>query len=116
MLKGVVKTDGGISLGAYLNGLPVNEIIIRTDGGFSFMKQGKELVRITEDGISYGTSLGDSAVSGQSVSKVPISITLRIRQMRAVSVSIITVRREAEQDTATLPYMTGNPEAARSWK
>jgi hypothetical protein len=64
MLKGVVKTDGGISLGAYLHGLPVNEIIIRTDGGFSFMKQGKELVRITEDGISYGTSLGDSARIG----------------------------------------------------
>ena len=28
------------------------------------MKQGKELVRITEDGISYGTSLGDSARIG----------------------------------------------------
>ena len=64
MLKGIVKTDGSISLGAYLRGLPVNEIIIRTDGGFSFMKQGKELVRITEDGISYGTSLGDSARIG----------------------------------------------------
>lgn len=64
MLKGIVRADGDASLGAYLGGLLVNEIVIRTDGTFSFMKQGKELARITEDGISYGTSLSDTARIG----------------------------------------------------
>ena len=64
MLKGIVKADGNASLGVYLHGLLVNEIVIRTDGSFSFMKQGKELARITEDGISYGTSLSDNARIG----------------------------------------------------
>lgn len=61
MLKGIVKSDGSASLGAYLSGLLINEIVIRTDGTFSFMKQGKELARVTEDGLSYGTSLSDTA-------------------------------------------------------
>lgn len=64
MLKGLVRTSGDASLGAYLGGLLVNEIVIHTDGTFSFMKQGKELARITEDGISYGTSLSDNARIG----------------------------------------------------
>ena len=63
-LRGVVKSDGNASLGAYLNGLLVNEIVIRTDGTFSFMKQGKELARVTGDGISYGTSLSDNSRIG----------------------------------------------------
>ena len=63
-LKGIVKSDGNASLGAYLNGLLVNEIVIRTDGTFSFMKQGKELARVTGDGISYGTSLSDNSRIG----------------------------------------------------
>ena len=63
-LRGVVKSDGNASLGAYLNGLLVNEIVIRTDGTFSFMKQGKELARVTGDGISYGTSLSDNSHIG----------------------------------------------------
>lgn len=64
MLKGIVKSDGSASLGAYLSGLLINEIVIRTDGTFSFMKQGKELARVTEDGLSYGTSLSDTARIG----------------------------------------------------
>lgn len=64
MLKGLVRTSGDASLGAYLGGLLVNEIVIHTDGTFSFMKQGKELARITENGISYGTSLSDNARIG----------------------------------------------------
>lgn len=64
MLKGIVKSDGNASLGAYLNGLLVNEIVIRTDGTFSFMKQGQELARITGDGISYGTALSDKSRIG----------------------------------------------------
>lgn len=64
MLKGIVKADGGASLGAYLSGLLIGEIVIRTDGSFSFMKQGKELARVTENGISYGTSLSDTARIG----------------------------------------------------
>lgn len=63
-LKGIVKADGDASLGAYLSGLLVSEIVIRTDGTFSFMKQGKELARVTENGISYGTSLSDTARIG----------------------------------------------------
>ena len=63
-LRGVVKSDGNASLGAYLNGILVNEIVIRTDGTFSFMKQGKELARVTGDGISYGTSLSDNSRIG----------------------------------------------------
>lgn len=63
-LRGVVKSDGNASLGAYLNGLLVNEIVIRTDGTFSFMKEGKELARVTGDGISYGTSLSDKSRIG----------------------------------------------------
>ena len=63
-LKGVVKSDGNASLGAYLNGLLVNEIVIRTDGTFSFIKQGKELARVTGDGISYGTSLSNNSRIG----------------------------------------------------
>ena len=63
-LKGVVKSDGNASLGAYLNGLLVNEIVIRTDGTFSFIKQGKELARVTGDGISYGSSLSDNSRIG----------------------------------------------------
>lgn len=63
-LKGIVKADGDASLGAYLSGLLIGEIVIRTDGTFSFMKQGKELARVTENGISYGTSLSDTARIG----------------------------------------------------
>ncbi len=63
-LKGIVKSDGNASLGAYLNGLLVNEIVINTDGTFSFMKQGKELARITGDGISYGTSSSNNSHIG----------------------------------------------------
>ena len=47
MLKGIVKADGHAAIGAYLHGLLVNEIVIRTDGTFSFMKQGEELARVT---------------------------------------------------------------------
>ena len=32
MLKGIVKADGHAAIGAYLHGLLVNEIVIRTDG------------------------------------------------------------------------------------
>jgi len=52
-LRNIVKANGDATMGAYLNGLLVNEIVIGTDGSFSFMKQGKELARITENGISY---------------------------------------------------------------
>lgn len=63
-LKGLVKADGDASLGAYLGGLLINEIIIHTDGTFSFVKQGRELARVTENGILYGTSLSDTARVG----------------------------------------------------
>lgn len=64
MLKSIVKADGDASLGAYLSGLLVSEIVIHTDGTFSFIKQGKELARVTENGISYGASFSDTARIG----------------------------------------------------
>lgn len=64
MLRGIVRTDGNASVGAYLNGLLVNEIVIRTDGSFSFMKQEKELARITENGLVYACSTADDTRVG----------------------------------------------------
>lgn len=66
-LKGVVKQDGNASIGIFLNGLPVSEIILCADGSFRFMKQDKELVRITENGISFGVLSSDRAHIGAIV-------------------------------------------------
>lgn len=64
MLKGLVRNDGEASLGAYLNGLLINEIIIHTDGTFRFVKQGKELARITEEGLSFTVAQSDCVHAG----------------------------------------------------
>lgn len=52
-IRNIVKANGDASVGAYLNGLLVNEIVIGTDGSFTFIKQGKELAQVGENGISY---------------------------------------------------------------
>lgn len=63
-LRNIVKTDGDAAVGAYLNGLLVNEIVIGTDGSFTFIKQGKELARVTENGISYTYQSGITSKAG----------------------------------------------------
>lgn len=52
-IRNIIKTNGDASVGAYLNGLLINEIIIHTDGSFSFIKQNRELAKITENGFLY---------------------------------------------------------------
>lgn len=66
-LKGIVRTDGNASVGAYLNGLLVNEIVFHTDGSVSFMKQGKEMARMTEQGLSCDTVSGKSVRAGSVI-------------------------------------------------
>lgn len=63
-LRNIVKANGDAVVGAYLNGLLVNEIVIGTDGSFTFMKQGKELARVTESGISYTYQSGITSKAG----------------------------------------------------
>ncbi|WP_320889057.1 hypothetical protein [Bacteroides sp.] len=63
-LRNIVKANGDVATGAYLNGLLVNEIVIGTDGSFSFIKQGKELARVTESGISYTHLSGITSKAG----------------------------------------------------
>lgn len=64
VLKNIVKATGEGSIGAYLNGLLVNEIVINTDGSFSFIKQGRELARVTAQGIVTQTSVSEIACAG----------------------------------------------------
>ncbi len=63
-IKNTVKAGGNASVGTYLNGLPVNEIIINTDGSFSFYKQDKELARVSEDGFTYTHSSANTSRIG----------------------------------------------------
>ncbi len=56
-LKDIVKANGDASTGLYLNGLLINELILMTDGSFLFLKQGKELARIDDEGFKYTASL-----------------------------------------------------------
>lgn len=63
-LRNIVKANGDAAMGAYLNGLLVNEIVISTDGSFSFIKQGKVLARVTENGISYTHLSGITSKAG----------------------------------------------------
>ncbi|MDR1718063.1 MAG: hypothetical protein LBS20_19675 [Prevotella sp.] len=64
VLKNIVKATGDGSIGAYLNGLLINEIVISTDGSFHFLKQGKIIGTITEAGISYTNSSAATSQTG----------------------------------------------------
>jgi hypothetical protein len=46
VLKNIVRENGDASIGVYLNGLLVNEILVLTDGTFVFIKQGQEIARL----------------------------------------------------------------------
>lgn len=72
-LKNIVKADGNASVGAYLNALLINEIVINTDGSFSFIKQNKEVARIGDEGIRYtharsaSSHIGSLLISGSHI-------------------------------------------------
>lgn len=51
-LRSRVKENGESSLGAYLNELLTAEIVLNTDGSFSFLKGMTELARLDENGFS----------------------------------------------------------------
>ncbi|SBV95465.1 hypothetical protein [uncultured Dysgonomonas sp.] len=63
-LKNIVKATGGGSLGIYQNGLLVNELVINTNGSFSFFKQGVEIARIDSNGLSFANSSSQTAHIG----------------------------------------------------
>lgn len=63
-MKSIVKSNGNASIGAYLNGLLINEIVINTDGSFSFFKQNKEIATINESGIKYTNAISTTAKTG----------------------------------------------------
>ncbi|GAB6119736.1 hypothetical protein [Dysgonomonas termitidis] len=63
-IKSIVKSTGDGSVGVYLNGLPVNELIIHTDGSFSFYKQDRLLGQLSENGFSYVASYSQISRSG----------------------------------------------------
>lgn len=75
-LKNVVKPSGDGSVGLYVNGLLVNEIILSTDGSFQFLKQNKEIARVSEEGFQYTHSVsttsqtGSIFISGYSISNI----------------------------------------------
>ena len=63
-LKHIVKATGDGSLGIYQNGLLVNELVINTNGSFSFFKQGVEITRIDSNGLSFTNSSSRTAYIG----------------------------------------------------
>jgi hypothetical protein len=63
-LKSIVKSDGNASVGAYLNGLLINEIVINANGSFSFFKQNKEIATINDSGIKYPHATSTTAQIG----------------------------------------------------
>lgn len=63
-LRNLVKENGNASFGSYLNGLLVSEICISTDGCVSFLKEGKVMARLDENGVYYTRSSGRTARIG----------------------------------------------------
>lgn len=64
VLKNIVKANGSGSVGLYLNGLLINEIVINGNGSFSFLKQDIEIARIDENGFLCSTSRNTTAHIG----------------------------------------------------
>lgn len=67
VLKHIVRADGNASVGVYLGGLLVNEIVLSADGSIRFMKQDKELARMSAEGIATGMFSGSTAYIGSVV-------------------------------------------------
>jgi hypothetical protein len=51
-LCGKIKESGAVTLGAYLNELMTAEIVMDTDGSFSFMKGTTEVAKLSENGFT----------------------------------------------------------------
>lgn len=67
LLKQIVRTDGNASVGVYLGGLLVNEIVLCVDGSIRFMKQNKELARMSAEGVATSVFSGSIAYVGSVV-------------------------------------------------
>lgn len=63
-IKQLVRANGDISIGAYLNNTLVSEIVINADGTFSFVKEEKELAKITEEGLTFTNSNSNTSKIG----------------------------------------------------
>lgn len=63
-IRNIVKANGDASIGVYLDGLLINEIVILTDGSFRFIKQGQELARVNDNGIYYTHIQGGTSKTG----------------------------------------------------
>ncbi|MBF0575540.1 hypothetical protein [Dysgonomonas sp. GY617] len=63
-LKQLVKENGDISIGAYLNSALVSEIIINANGTFSFIKAGKELAKVSQEGLTFANSHTNTSQTG----------------------------------------------------
>lgn len=63
-IKNIVKVTGEASIGVYLKGLLVNEIVINTNGSFSFFKQGIEIAKIDSNGLFFTNSASQKAQIG----------------------------------------------------
>ncbi|MDR1503614.1 MAG: hypothetical protein LBT43_14305 [Prevotella sp.] len=63
-LKNIVKNSGDGSVGIYLNGLLVNELVLHTDGSFNFYKQDKLLAQLSGNGIKYASSSSTISQTG----------------------------------------------------
>lgn len=59
-LQLLLKPGGDASLGAYLNGLLINEILLTTDGQVRFMKQDRELAHLGSEGFVFTAAAGRS--------------------------------------------------------
>lgn len=72
-LKNITKANGSGSVGLYLNGLLINEVVINTDGSFNFVKQDKIIAKISDGNVEFpiisSTSVkaGSILVSGNSI-------------------------------------------------
>ncbi|WP_165045099.1 hypothetical protein [Dysgonomonas sp. ZJ709] len=63
-LKQLVRANGDISIGAYLNNALVSEIIINANGSFSFVKEGRELAKVSEEGLTFSNSYTNTSQVG----------------------------------------------------
>lgn len=52
-IKQIVKSSGDVSLGAYLNNVLVSEMVINTNGTFSFIKDGREFAKVSQEGLTF---------------------------------------------------------------
>jgi hypothetical protein len=63
-LKNRINPAGDASIALCADGLPVHEILIRTDGGFCFINKGQEIARISDSGVTSSHSCVKSSLTG----------------------------------------------------